>query len=44
MKILLIIIGIIVLLVAVVLLRAMLLKPTEAKTAIVKLDESDRAK
>lgn len=38
------IIAAIVLLIVVILLRALFLKPTAAKTAIVKLDESERAK
>ncbi len=44
MKILLAVLAILVVLIAVVLLRAVCLKPTAAKTAIVQLDESDRAK
>ncbi len=44
MEILLAVVGILVVLIAVVLLRAACLKPTEAKTAEVKLDESERAK
>ena len=44
MKIVGIILLLLVVLVAVVLLRAVFLKPTEAKNAVVQLDESERAK
>lgn len=44
MKILGVLLLILVVLIVVILLRAILLKPTEAKHAVVKLDDSDRAK